>query len=311
MRHTKLAAIVGVLLALATAAGAAEPASCKLVRFADIGWTDVTATTAVASLILKDLGYRTKTTVLSVPATYQALKDKTVDVFLGNWMPTMAADRKPFTDDKSIDVLGANLEGAKYTLAVPQYTYDQGLHDFADIQKFGEQLGWKIYGIEPGNEGNLHILDLIKTKQKGFDKFQLVESSEQAMLTQVEKAYRAKQPIVFLGWEPHPMNKTFKIAYLTGGDADFGPDFGGASVYTNVRAGYVGDCPNVGKFLQNLKFTLADEDSLMDDIMNRRMDASRAALVWLRADKGVLTDWLDGVATIDGKPALPAVEGKL
>jgi glycine betaine/proline transport system substrate-binding protein len=311
MRHTKLAAIVGVLLALAAAAGAAEPASCKLVRFADIGWTDVTATTAVASLILKDLGYRTKTTALSVPATYQALKDKTVDVFLGNWMPTMAADRKPFTDDKSIDVLGANLEGAKYTLAVPQYTYDQGLHDFADIQKFGEQLGWKIYGIEPGNEGNLHILDLIKTKQKGFDKFQLVESSEQAMLTQVEKAYRAKQPIVFLGWEPHPMNKTFKIAYLTGGDADFGPDFGGASVYTNVRAGYVGDCPNVGKFLQNLKFTLADEDSLMDDIMNRRMDASRAALVWLRADKGVLTDWLDGVATFDGKPALPAVEGKL
>ena len=29
---------------------------------------------------------------------------------------------------------------------------------------------------------------------------------------------RGKEPIVFLGWEPHPMNTKFKMAYLTGGD---------------------------------------------------------------------------------------------
>ena len=312
MRYTRLAAAAGVLLGLAaTTAHAADPASCKVVRFSDIGWTDVTATTALTSLILKDLGYAPKITVLSVPVTYQSLKTKNLDVFLGNWMPSMEADRKPFTDDKSIDVLGANLEGAKYTLAVPQYLYDKGLKDFSDIQKFGKELDYKIYGIEPGNDGNRHVLDLIKEKKMGFEKFSLVESSEQGMLAQVEKDYRTKKPIVFLGWEPHPMNKKFKMEYLTGGDDTFGPNFGGATVYTNVRAGYTTECPNVGKLLGNLKFDLAGEDAMMDSILSKNMDPGKAVAQWLKANKGVLTTWLDGVTTFDGKPGLPAVQGKL
>lgn len=312
MRHTYLAAAAGALLGLAAAqAQAADPESCKTVKFSDIGWTDVTATTALTSLILKDLGYTPKVTVLSVPVTYQSLKNKDIDVFLGNWMPSMEADRKPFTDDKSIDVLGANLEGAKYTLAVPQYTYDKGLKDFSDIQKFGKDLKYKIYGIEPGNDGNRHVLDLIKDKKMGFEKFTLVESSEQGMLAEVEKDYRGKKPIVFLGWEPHPMNTQFKMQYLTGGDDTFGPNFGGATVYTNTRVGYSAECPNVGKLLANLKFTLTAENTMMDSILTKKMNETKAAQAWLKANKGVLTTWLDGVTTFDGKPGLPAVEGKL
>jgi glycine betaine/proline transport system substrate-binding protein len=315
MRSTGIAAAGGMLLGLAAAtippAGAAEPAGCQTVRLADIGFVDVTATTALTSLILKDLGYTPKISLLTVPVTYQSLRDKTVDVFLGNWMPGMEADRKPFTDDKSVDVLGANLEGAKFTLAVPQYTYDAGLRDVGDIQKFGKELNNRIYGIEPGNDGNRHILDLIRNPRWGLEKFQLVEGSEQAMLAEVAKDVRGKRPIVFLGWEPHPMNRTFKIAYLSGGDDIFGPNFGGASAYTNVRAGYVAECPNVGKLLTNLKFSLAAEDAMMDSILNKKMDPARAVLVWLRANKSVLKDWLDGVTTFDGKPGLPAVQGKL
>jgi glycine betaine/proline transport system substrate-binding protein len=312
MRRRYLAAAVAAVAGLlAVSAQAADPAACKVVRFSDIGWTDVTATTALTSLILKDLGYQPKITVLSVPVTYQSLKNKDLDVFLGNWMPSMEADRKPFTDDKSIDVLNANLEGAKYTLAVPQYLYDKGLHDFSDIQKFGKELNYKIYGIEPGNDGNRHVLDLIKDNRDGLGKFQLVESSEQGMLAQVEKDYRSKKPIVFLGWEPHPMNKVFKMAYLTGGDDTFGPNFGGATVYTNVRAGYASECPNVGKFLNNVKFSLGGENEMMDMILNKKMDPSKAASTWLKAHKDVLATWLDGVTTFDGKPGLAAVQSKL
>lgn len=307
-RYIAAAALLGLN---ASAALAADPDSCKTVRFSDIGWTDVTATTATASVILKDLGYTPKITVLSVPVTYQSLKNKDLDVFLGNWMPSMEADRKPYTEDKSIDVLGANLEGAKYTLAVPHYTYDKGVHDFADIQKIGKELNWKIYGIEPGNDGNRHVLDLIKDKRMGFEKFSLVESSEQGMLAQVEKDVRQKKPIVFLGWDPHPMNKKFKMDYLTGGDDTFGPNFGGATVYTNVRTGYVAQCPNVGKLLANLKFTLAAEDAMMDDILSHNMDPAKAAAKWLKANKPTLAQWLDGVTTFDGKPGLAQVESKL
>jgi glycine betaine/proline transport system substrate-binding protein len=310
MRHTMLAA--GLLIGLAAAtARASEPASCKVVRFSDIGWADVAATTAVASLILKDLGYTPKIIELTVPATYQSMKTKDLDVFLGNWMPGMEADRKPFVDDKSVDVLGANLQGAKFTLAVPQYTYDKGLHDFADIARYGKELGWKIYGIEPGNDGNQHVLDLIKDAKLGLDKFQLVETSEQGMLSELDKAYRGKKPIVFIGWQPHPMNRNFKIAYLTGGDDSFGPNYGGATVYTNLRGGYAAECPNVGKLLANLRFDLAGEDAMMAAILDKKQDPGKAALAWLRGHKEVLKVWLDGVTTSDGKPGLPAVAAKL
>ena len=90
--------IIPLMLGLAGAstAFAAEPASCKTPRFSDVGWTDITATTAIASRLLEGLGYTPKTQVLSVPVTYTSMKNKDVDVFLGNWMPAMEADRKPY-----------------------------------------------------------------------------------------------------------------------------------------------------------------------------------------------------------------------
>jgi len=290
---------------------AADPPACRIVRFADIGWTDITSTTALASRILQGLGYQTNTQVLSVPVTYVSLKNKDIDVFLGNWMPTQESDRAPYVASHSIDILGPNLEGARYTLAVPQATYDAGLHDFADIAKFHDQLGGKIYGIEPGNDGNRVILGMIKQAKFGLGDFDVVESSEQGMLAQLERAIRRHQMMVFLGWEPHPMNIKFAIQYLADSTNTFGPNDGGASVYTNVRAGYLGQCPNIARFLKQLKFTLKIEDMLMNAVLTGGQDASEASEAWLKANQEIWAPWLDGVTTYDGKPGAAALKTSL
>ena len=72
-------------------------AECNSVTFSDVGWTDITATTAVATTLLDALGYNTNTLVLSVPVTYTSMANGDVDVFLGNWMPTMEADIAPLS----------------------------------------------------------------------------------------------------------------------------------------------------------------------------------------------------------------------
>ena len=314
---TKFRALLGVLALsaslglMAEAAAAGDAEACKKVRFSDVGWTDITATTATANVLLEALGYEPEVQLLSVPVTYSSLKSKDIDVFLGNWMPTMENDIKPYREDGSVETLGVNLEGAKYTLAVPKYTYDAGLKDFADIAKFKDKLDNKIYGIEPGNDGNRLILDMISGDKFGLKGFELVESSEQGMLAQVAKSGPKKTDMVFLGWEPHPMNANFEMAYLSGGDDVFGPNFGGATVATNVRKGYVAECPNVGKLISNLKFTLKMENEIMGGILNDGKEAKAAATEWLKANPDALTPWLQGVTTFDGGDAAAAVKAKL
>ena len=72
----------------ASAALAADPETCKAVRFADVGWTDIQVTTGVATVVLEALGYAPEVKTLSVPVTFGSLKNKDIDVFLGNWMPS-------------------------------------------------------------------------------------------------------------------------------------------------------------------------------------------------------------------------------
>ena len=284
---------------LAWGADSSRP-QCQTVRMSDIGWTDVTATTAVTSTLLEGLGYKATITVLSVPVTYSAMKNRDIDLFLGNWMPSMEQDRAPFLKDGSVEVVRANLTGAKYTLAVPAYLYDAGLKDFSDIARFGDALGHRIVGLEAGNDGNRQVLSLIAKNAKGLGSFSLVESSEQGMLAELERAVRDKKPIVFLGWEPHPMNTRFQMRYLTGGDDSFGPNFGGATIYTNTRAGYSAECPNVGRLLKNLSFTLADESLLMGAILDDHQEPKAAAKAWIAQNPETVARWLEGVQTYDG-----------
>jgi glycine betaine/proline transport system substrate-binding protein len=303
------------LLAASSAAFAASPTqldgdACRTVRLSDVGWTDVTATTALFSVLLERLGYQPQVTVLAVPVTFASMKNKDIDVFLGNWMPTQEGDSRAYVADGSIDVLGPNLTGAKYTLAVPSYTYDAGLKSFADIQRFAPQLKNSIYGIEAGNDGNRLILSMLKQNLFGLGDFKLIESSEQGMLAEVERAYREHAPIVFLAWDPHPMNMRFDLKYLAGGDSVFGPNYGGASVYTNTRAGYSLQCPNVGRLLKNLRFTPRGESQLMASILDEHQPPEVAAGAWLKANPAVVGAWLDGVYTFDGRPGLDALRGE-
>jgi glycine betaine/proline transport system substrate-binding protein len=152
---------------------------------------------------------------------------------------------------------------------------------------------------------------MIENDTFSLGSFELVESSEQGMLAQAKRAVDRNQDIVFLGWEPHPMNANIEMAYLSGGDDIFGPDYGGATVYTNVRKGYVAACPNVGKLLTNLVFTLAMENEIMGAILDDGMEPQAAAKAWLTQHPDVLDGWLDGVTTTDGSPGLAAVQASL
>ncbi len=205
-----------------------------------------------------------------MPISLAGLKSKQIDVSLGYWWPVQQKAVEPFLEAKSIE------------------------------------MGGTIYGIEPGSSANAKIQKMIDTNQFGLGGFKLVQSSEAGMLVTVERAIREKKPVVFLGWEPHPMNIQMKINYLSGGDDVFGPNYGEARVYTLTNTDFLTRCPNAGKFVSNLRFTTDLENRLMQPVMNKERP-QEAAKAYLKQNPQVLDAWLAGVKTLDGKDGLPAV----
>nr|CAD6427631.1 choline ABC transporter substrate-binding protein [Rhizobium sp. Q54] len=312
IRGASVLACTGAFIAALSAlpAAAADAESCKTIRFSDPGWTDITATNGVAAFLLEALGYEPDVKTLSVPIGYQSMKNGEIDVFLGNWMPA----QQSFIDDlnaaKAAEVLNKNLEGAKFTLAVPTATAEKGIKDFADLAAHAEDFERKIYGIEPGAPANSNIQKMIDSGDFDLKDWELVESGEQAMLAQVARATGENKPIVFLAWAPHPMNEQFEITYLSGGDEYFGPDFGGAEVFTLARTGWSADCPNAATFFKQLTFTVEMENVLMGEILEGE-DPADAAEAWLKENPEAFEAWVAGVTTFDGKPAKDAVAAAL
>ncbi|MFB4394780.1 MULTISPECIES: choline ABC transporter substrate-binding protein [unclassified Pseudomonas] len=307
MKRSITAAACVALLSITSNTWAAEPAACQNVRMGSVNWTDVVASSAVAHVLLEGLGYKVKQTSASQQIILGGMAEKRLDVFLGYWQPTMRPVAQPYLDKQQIEVISpATLDDAQSTYAVPAYAYDAGLKTFADIARFRDKLGNKIYLIEPGSGMNRITAQMIGEDTFGLKGFQGVESSEAGMLAAVKRAVNKQEWVVFAGWKPHPMNLQIDMKYLSGSQDAFGPDEGSATVSIMTAAGYQQQCANVAKLLHNLRFTSQGVSEVMEPILARTapLDAARA---WLKAHPEHVQAWLDGVTTFDGKPATPAL----
>lgn len=308
-RNLKSALVATALLTIVQTAFAADQESCRAVRMGEPGWNDLAFTTGIGATLLKALGYDATSQLLGIDVIYTSLKAKNLDVFLGYWDPAMVSYYKPYKEDGSVEMVRTNLEGAKYTFAVPTYVWEAGVKDFSDLRKFADKFERKLYGIEPGS--NQLMLDAVKDPALGLGDWEVVESSEQGMLSEVARRKSDQSFIVFQAWAPHPMNTAFDIKYLTGGDKFYGPNFGAATVSTQVRKGYLQECPNIAKLLNNLVFDIDYENRGMSYLMNDGMAPEEAARKAIKEEPKRLETWLEGVTTFDGKPGLAAVKASL
>jgi glycine betaine/proline transport system substrate-binding protein len=295
------------LCATTSLAQAGDPESCKTVRISDGGWTDNTAINGLLVTVLKGLGYQPKVDLLAMPIALEGLKNNDLDIWLDNWMPSQTAEVTPYLDEKTIESVAINLDGAGYGPVVPQYVADAGVKDIKDLGQHTDKFDGKFYGIEPGNDGNRIVQAKLDDPANNLDGWELVESSEQGMLAQVERSMKAGEWVAFLAWTPHPVMGKLDLHYLSGFEAD---GFGSATVHTLTRANYTAGCPNVGALLKNLKFSLDMEGDIMEAILAGE-DGEEAAAKWLKASPASLAGWLQDVTTFDGQNGLTAVESSL
>ncbi|ADO77235.1 ABC transporter substrate-binding protein [Halanaerobium praevalens] len=278
------------------------------INFGYVQWPGVTIKTHVAAKIADYLGYETKMTAASQAIIFKSLETKDLDVFLGNWLPTMKMHFDKYQEKGAVHNVRVNLEDVVYRTAVPKYVWEAGVRSLADLNEHADKFDQEIYGIEPGNDGNLIIQEAIKNNTYNLEDWTLRESSTAGMLSSVKRAYRNEEWIAFNGWKPHYMNVLFDLKYLKDPEGIWGEN---DSVHTVARNGYQAENPNFYKFLEQFAVPAPIQNKWIDEYQNKGRDPEEVAEEWIANNLDIVNQWVFGVKTTDGQMARKAISNKI
>lgn len=305
-KRITIALAIAAALTVTPLAQAASDQSCGKIQFANVNWTGVSIKTATAAWILEELGYETETTAGSVSIVLQSVANGDSDAFLGLWLPSQRGMVRKHMSEGNIDIVTRNLDEAKYTVAVSEDAWNNGVTHFRDLAENADRFDSTIFGIEAGNEGNGFIMDMINDDVYGMGGFTLQPSSEAGMLTAVKNRHQSDEWAAWLAWAPHPMTLNFDMKFLDGGEDYFGPNQGGASVYTLAREGFAWQCPNVGQFLENFQVTVDEQSRMAGYVLNDDMGNAAAGRKLASENPELLDRWLGRGGTYQTGPVKSA-----
>jgi len=300
MNNTKLISTLLIVL-LGFGVFAAVPqvqAADETIDFGYVQWPGVTVKTHVAAKIADYLGYETEMTAAPETVIFKSLENKDLDIFLGNWLPTMEKTFSEYEKKGVVHNVRVNLEDVVYKTAVPAYVYEAGVKSMADLKEHADKFGSKIYGLEPGNAGNLVIQDAIKNNNYDLKDWTLQSSSTAGMLSAVQRAVNSEEWIAFNGWKPHYMNLMFDIKYLDDPEGIWGES---DSVYTVARKGYQDVNSNFYKFLEQYTVTAPIQNKWIDEYQNKDRDPEKVAEEWIANNLDIVNQWVFGVKSTDGR----------
>ncbi|WP_435106407.1 ABC transporter substrate-binding protein [Arhodomonas sp. AD133] len=297
---------IAVALAVGLTGITSATAASAPVRFAIQSWPGVTVKTEVATQLLNAMGYETEVTDLSSQFIYQGIRSGDVDVSLGAWMPAHESMLQPMLDDGAAVQYAANLEGAVQGLAVPAYVWESGVHSVDDLVAAGERFGREIYAIEAGAGMTRAFNEAVASGYKGLGAWSVTSSSVAGMLSQVERAVKNSEPIVFHGWKPHWMDVKFDIRFLEDGDASEIADLE-TTVYTVVASGWPERNPQAARFLERYSVSTDTQSRWIYGFTYEERAKETVARDWIAANLDTVEQWLDGVEAADGRPGIDAV----
>ncbi len=279
-------------------------ASGEPVKFGTVDWPEAIAKTNVSATIVKALGHETEIQQLGVPVIFKGLEQGDLDVFVEAWFPTMDTNMEA-VEPGSIESVTTNLPEATFSVAVNREACDAGVTSHEDLDRYKEEFRGKIYGIEPGNDGNQVVIDMIKNDTYGLGDWEIVESSTNGMLSEVDRAVQDGEWIAFTGWEPHWMGQKYDMCLLEDPEGAWG---GSSHVETLVTADFEEDYPELYQLFEQLKVDKEIQGNWIDMIDNSGKEPEEIATEWLQDNPEITDRWLEGVEAADGTPGPEALE---
>jgi glycine betaine/proline transport system substrate-binding protein len=281
----------------------------ETVNFGTVDWPEAVAKTNVASIIVDALGYQTEVQELGVPTVFQGLDTGDLDVFVEAWFPTMQTN---FDEVQDVESVTTNLEEATFSIAVNREACEAGVTSHEDLAEFADRFEEggtpTIYGLEPGNDGNQVVLDMIENDQYNLGDWKLVESSTNGMLSEVDRRLGDGEWVAWTGWEPHWMNNRYDMCLLEDPEEAWG---GQSHVETLVNNEFPEQFPELYTFFEQMVVTPEIQRELIDGIDNSGLSPEEFALQWLRENPEITDNWLAGIEATDGTDGAEALRSYL
>lgn len=160
---------------------------------------------------------------------------------------------------------------------------------------YGEELGYKITGIEPG-AGVVAASEATTEEYENLEGWEVVTSSSGAMATALGQAIDNEEPIIVTGWSPHWKFQKYDLKYLEDPQGIFGE---AETINTMVRKGLEEENPEAFKILDQFNWESADIESIMLEVSNGS-SVEEAATAWIEENADKVAEWTDGTETVDG-----------
>ncbi|WP_339881990.1 ABC transporter substrate-binding protein [Vreelandella maris] len=303
--------VSGIALATTALLATTVQADDQTLDFGVPAWPGITVKTAIAEQLLNPLGYETSVQEIGLQVIYQGIESGDIDVFLGAWLPAQREMFNPRKDSGVLIDVANNVDGAQMTLAVPEYLFDDGLQSFADLDDYRDQLDGEIHGFGAGSAASEILNNAIDNDTWGLGDWQLVDTSEVAMLSAARNAISREEPIVWVGWTPHWMNLELPMRYLEDPEDLFGENNGESEVLTLLRSDYADANPNVVAFFEQYTFSAEEQSWMIQAFGQEERDLAEVAEQWINEHPERIETMLADVTTTDGEPAWPVIEAEL
>ena len=277
--------VVGVLAVGCGGLGAVSGG--KELTLGYIEWDEnVALSTLTEALLEEEFGYEVELKRLNVAVVEQVFRgvaEDDLDAFQDVWIPNHKEYLSEVKDD--VEHLDPWFEGkTAQGIAVPYY---MDVRSLPELDRAGTDM---IIGIEPGSA----VMPQIDNKViPGYDvDMQLVEGSTSAMLSELDKAYKMREPIVFFGWSPHWMNARYDFRYLKDPRDLQGGFNDSAEISSIVNAELSEDDPVAYEFIRSISLSKEEVNQMEADI-NDVGDPERGVKAWLEDNRSVVQPWID------------------
>ncbi|ANU11879.1 glycine betaine ABC transporter extracellular binding protein [Planococcus antarcticus DSM 14505] len=160
---------------------------------------------------------------------------------------------------------------------------------------YGEEMGYKITGIEPG-AGVVAAAEGTIEEYENLEGWEVVTSSSGAMATALGEAIDNEEPIIVTGWSPHWKFQKYDVKYLEDPKGVFGD---AETINTMVREGLEEENPEAYKILDQFQWESADIESIMLEISNGT-DVEEATTAWVEENSDKVAEWTAGTEKVDG-----------